>query len=225
MLPFLIRERAFLFSLRAVPQKVGLLVLLVAPLATWMLRNKVVTGRFQLTSVTDQMVWMGVQEETEGSGQLPGGENYLDLLSMAERRALFNMDPVARDTFFRDKWRSEVREQPGLRWRMFLVKLRNFWLFRSQPGADHHAATWTLVSFKVYATAMLLLLLLALALRDRALRSLLWSVFLLSVVQCAFYFETRHRLLVEPLLLLVVLASCAELFQRLKRPHPAEQAQ
>ncbi|MBL7950929.1 MAG: hypothetical protein JNM62_04360 [Flavobacteriales bacterium] len=214
VLPFVLRQWRFVFSLRAMGLKVVLLVLFCAPLVGWVLRNHAVTGRYQLTSVTDQMRWMGVQEETEGSGQLPNGDNYLYLLSVPERQLLFTLDPAERSQFFHRKWQEECTASPGLRWRMFAIKLKNFWLHRSHPGTDQAAAAWAMVLFKGYTAVMLVVLLAAVAFRQVALLPVGASVLALSLVQCAFYFETRHRLLVEPLLMLVAVTTVVQLYQR-----------
>lgn len=217
LLPFALREWSFLFSLRQLPLKLACCVLLFAPLLAWMVRNHAVTGRYQLTSVTDQMVWMGLQEETQGSGQLSTGANYLELLSLPERRWLFAVGTAERSAFFNTKWKEELQADRWLRWGMLAVKLRNFWFYRTHLGMEHDARPWAIALYKVYASLLLIVLLVAAALGDAALRPLLWSALVLSVVQCSFYFETRHRLLVEPLLVLVAAATVIQFFHQWRK--------
>lgn len=216
MLPFLIDHFRFIVNSASLPFKLGMVVLLFGPLSLWLVRNERVSGRYQLTSVTDQMIWMGLQEETEGSGHMADGRSYAHLLSEPERFGLFEMDPVERSAFFRSKWHTELEASPGLWWRMFLVKMKNFWLFRSQLGVDHGstASTAALSLYKVGSCVTLLLILWGVALRARWLTGPLLAVVALSLVQCSFYFETRHRLLAEPVLLMIALAAAFHIRER-----------
>jgi hypothetical protein len=87
---------------------------------------------------------------------------------------------------------------------MMGVKLRNFWLFRGNLGSHRpDPERWALAAFKVYTVVLLPLLFLAW--RDERMRLLLVTLFMFSLVQAMFYVETRHRLLVEPVLLIVAL--------------------
>ena len=218
MLPFLIAHFRFMVNGRSLPLKCGLVVLLFGPLSLWLVRNEQVSGRYQLTSVTDQMIWMGLQEETEGSGHMADGRSYAHLLSEPEQFGLFEMDPAERSAFFRSKWHAELDASPGLWWRMFLTKLKNFWLFRSHLGLDHGSTTSNLAMslYKVVASTTLLLIAVGVMYRDRAIAGPLLAVLALSLVQCSFYFETRHRLLAEPVLMMVALAAAFNIRERWK---------
>lgn len=218
MLPFAWRHwRSFLNKDRIVFH-VALLLLLFGPVSGWLLRNHAVTGRYQFSSVTDQLIWMGLQEETEGGGYLADGRSYWHLLSPAECALMFQMDAMERAAFFRTKWKAEVHADPTLRWHMLGVKFRNFWLYRSHPGQGHGAAlAWAIHLYKVYASILLFLLAIqVLVFRHPGLLMVIASVLALSLVQSAFYFETRHRLLAEPLLLMVGIATAAMVVDRLR---------
>ncbi len=216
MLPFLWHERHYLFGLSAVWLKLFLLILMFVPLGLWSLRNHAVTGRYELNSVTDQMVWMGMQEETEGSGQLPSGDTYVHLLTTAEGAYLVTLDPAGQSAFFRRKWREELRARPWTCVKMLVVKLKNFWLFRSHMGLDHSikGVAWAVLFFKIYAVLVFLLVLGVPLAHNTKLRTVLMTVLCLSLAQSIFYFETRHRLLVEPLIMLIAVVVIAELSAR-----------
>jgi hypothetical protein len=208
LLPFAWINRAFLLTMAGFGLKASMLVLLLAPTATWVLRNHAMDGHFSLSSATGQNLWIGIQSATQGTAQLPDGRNYTTLLSAEERTALAATDAHGQSSFFTHKWKNELRSAPGLWWRMMGVKLRNFWLYRSHLGMHHKGLhTWALMAYKVYAGLMLIGVLFAW--REERMRLLLITVLIFSVVQAFFYVETRHRLLVEPLLVLVVLAGLA----------------
>lgn len=208
---FILRERAYLFSLGDIVRKAGLLILVLAPITLWLVRNHAVTGRFQLTSLDDQMRWMGMQEETEGSGYRADGRDYHTLLTRQELAHLAQLDPLGKAGFFRARWKAESAADPGLRLRMFLVKFKNFWWSRTGVGRTNATGAWVGPVFMAYATVMLVLILLAVVRGPRELRPVLLPVLLLSILQCSFYVETRHRLLAEPLLMMVALAAFADL--------------
>jgi len=218
MFPFILRHPRYFLRPDKVLLKSWLLVLLFGPIACWVLRNHALTGRAQLTSVTDQMLWMGQQEETEGGGYQKDGTTYLHLLSIPERHRMFTADPAERSWLFRAKWRAERESEPGLAWRMFAVKWRNFWWSRSSIGQDHAASPpWAMQLYRVHAALLLLLFVASLFLGDRRVWYIGLSALLLSVAQCVYYFETRHRLLIDPVLIALALVFLSRIGERIPR--------
>lgn len=216
--PFLWMQRAFFLHLRQLPYKALAMALLVLPTGMWMLRNHALLGTWSLNSATGQNLWLGVQEATEGTAQLADGRNYKALLTNAELATLQDRSPVEQSAFFAHRWRQAIGMDHGLWARMMGVKLRNFWLFRSQLGMHHHGiAQWAAVLYKVYATIVFVLLLIAARYADPAVRLLLISLVLYSIAQALFYVETRHRLVVEPVLLLIALSGAVALWPRIKQ--------
>lgn len=208
VLPAVWMCRSYFFSVRAIGPKLVMLVLLLAPTTLWLLRNRAQEGHFQLSSATGQNLWIGIQEATQGTAQLPDGRPYTALLSAEDRVALAASDAYAQSVFFARKWREALRAEPGLWWRMMGVKLRNFWLYRTALGVDHSGAPrWVFDAFRVYAVLLFVLVLVAWG--EERTRVLLVTLFLFSVAQALFYVETRHRLLVEPALMLIALAGIA----------------
>ena len=204
LLPAAWRCRSHPFSVRYLMAVPVLMALLLAPTGAWVLRNGVLDGHFTLSSATGQNLWIGIQRNTQGTAQLPDGRNYIALLSREDRSALSATDAHGQSGFFIDKWSEELRAEPGLWWRMMGVKLRNFWLFRGNLGSHRpDPERWALAAFKVYTVVLLPLLFLAW--RDERMRLLLVTLFMFSLAQALFYVETRHRLLVEPVLLIVAL--------------------
>lgn len=204
LLPAAWRGRHYFLAGRALGTNLLAVALLFAPTSAWVLRNGMLDGHYALSSATGQNLWIGIQRTTQGTAQLPDGRNYTALLSANDRSMLTASDAHGQSAFFFRKWMQELRAEPGLWWRMMGVKLRNFWLFRSDLGAGHSApAQWALLAFKVYTVAILPLLFLAW--HEERMRLVLVTLVVFSVAQSLFYVETRHRLLVEPVLLLVAL--------------------
>ena len=216
LLPFALRHPRLVLGRSDALFKLSLSILLLGPIGCWALRNHLLTGRFQLTSVTDQMVWMGQQEETEGGAYQADGRTYLHLLSIPERHLMFELDPGGRSDLFRAKWKAERKADPFLAWRMLGVKLKNFWLWRNGMGQDHDARLhWAKGLYRVHAAILSLLAMASLIIGDRRARYVGFAVLLLSIIQCTFYVETRHRLLVDPVLYVLTITAAARVGDRL----------
>ena len=211
LLPAAWRGRHYFLAGRAQGANLLAVALLFAPTAAWVLRNGIQHGHFTLSSATGQNLWIGIQRTTQGTAQLPDGRNYTALLSATELSTLAASDAHGQSAFFSRMWMEELRAEPGSWWRMMGVKLRNFWLFRSNLGSARSGMErLALTAFKIYTVVLLLFLLLAW--RDERMRLLLVTIVMFSVAQALFYVETRHRLLVEPVLLLIALAGTVRTF-------------
>ncbi len=218
LMPFVWRQRSFLFNLENLRLKQTLIILLILPTSLWMLRNHALLGTWSLNSATGQNLWLGVQEATEGTAHLADGRNYKALLTNAELATLQDRSPVEQSAFFAHRWRQAIGMDHGLWARMMGLKLRNFWLFRAQLGMHHHGiAQWAAVLYKVYATIVFVLLLIAARYADPAVRLLLITLVLYSIAQALFYVETRHRLVVEPVLLLIALSGAVAIRHRIQQ--------
>ena len=213
LLPFVWRQRAFLFNLKHLRLKQAMLILLVLPTGSWIVRNHSLLGAWSLNSATGQNLWLGVQETTEGTAQLADGQNYTALLEPTDLLALSGMSPVEQSTFFTRRWKEAISAKPMLWFRMMGVKLRNFWVFRTHLGM-HHAGigAWAATLYQAYAAVVFVMLILAMRQANNSIRLLLITLFLYSIAQAFFYVETRHRLVVEPVLMLVAFTGAAWLW-------------
>lgn len=184
-------------------------LLLVGPVTAWSVRNALLLGTPVLTTATGQNLWLGIQPATEGTAQLPDGRNFVALLPGPEQEALRGMVALEQSRFFTRKWASAVTGAPGKWVRMFLIKLRNFWLFRPHAGVDHPGALARtgVIAFKVYAGLLLPLVLWSVVRGNKDVRRLFLGVLLYSAVHAFFYVESRHRLVIEPVLFALACAA------------------
>ncbi|MBP8877319.1 MAG: glycosyltransferase family 39 protein [Flavobacteriales bacterium] len=218
LLPFLWMQRSFLPRMDHLPMKAIALTVLFLPTSLWVLRNRAELGTWSLNSAMGQNLWLGVQEATEGTAQLADGRNYTALLTVAELVELQQRSPLEQSVFFTQRWRGSIGADPSLWGRMMGVKLRNFWLFRAQLGMHHQGvAQWATALFKGYAVGLFALLLIGAWFGNAAVRLLLSTLLLYSVAQALFYVETRHRLVVEPVLLLIAVSGVVAVWQRYRR--------
>ncbi|MEZ4788742.1 MAG: hypothetical protein R2811_01860 [Flavobacteriales bacterium] len=218
MLPFSLRHPRFFLRLDHFPLKLLLVLLLFA--------TDRVLGTPESCSYRSLPTHIGHGPDDldgtaggdRGWGYQADGTTYLHLLSIPERHRMFTPDPAERSELFRNKWKAERLAEPGLAWRMFAMKLKNFWLSRSAIGQDHVVGMpWAMALYRVHATVLFGLLIVSQFFADRRFHYIGLSVLLLSLAQCAYYFETRHRLLVDPILISLALVVIARIGERIPR--------
>ncbi|HXC04318.1 MAG TPA: hypothetical protein VNZ86_06160, partial [Bacteroidia bacterium] len=168
----------------------------------WMIRNYQQDHILGLTSLGGKDIWKGSLPETEGSNYLINGKDCYSLLSKGAVDSIQHMPVKAQNDYFLRLYFKNIREKPLLQIRLFLLKMKNFWLFRSAIGNEYGPQARSFIP--LYLGAYLLVLLIALLAAWRigwASIILLGIPLMLSLGQSLFYVETRHRLLIEPFLI------------------------
>ena len=188
------------------------IILVVAFLVTlpWLYRNHSITGKWELSSAMGRHLWVGSLEETEGSNVLPGGKNYFHVLSQEQLDSLGKYNAQQQDSVYLSMYIQKLKSDPASIIKMFFVKLRNFWWFRSSTGAAYDEGKKAFIPvYKFFYTILLFFAAIAvIRLRKRSLLILSFPV-VLSLVQSFFYVETRHRFIAEPFLVFLALMGIA----------------
>jgi len=99
-----------------------------------------------------------------------------------------------------EKYKKTLHDEPTHVLSLFLVKLKNFWFFSPNTG-EAHPSLW--LAYRIFNFVLIMLLFIAL-LKVKKSWFLLIPLIALSLLQCWFYFESRHRLLIEPLLIVIL---------------------
>jgi hypothetical protein len=188
----------------------GSIIVLIAiiPVGMWMIRNHSIYGEWSLNSSYGQNLWIGIQEETEGTAQKANGQTYYSLMDDSTYAAISILNPVEESAYFTKKYQTELEKTPGLWSSMFVLKLKNFWWFRSNIGVDYGPGISDYIIFyKIGYVLLLIFGLLGFIVSNKYWRMVLLSILLLSLFQASFYVETRHRLLIEPALIISSLAA------------------
>ncbi|MBL4705610.1 MAG: hypothetical protein JKY54_13890 [Flavobacteriales bacterium] len=198
--------------------KGGVIVLIgILPIGMWMVRNHSIYDSWNLNSSYGQNLWIGIQEATEGTAQLPNGESYYSLMDDSTIAAINSLGPVEESNYFIQKYRQEIAEHPGKWSHMYLLKIKNFWWFRTSLGVDYGAhVTGYLIYYKIGYCIILILGLLGFLASNRVWRTVLISMLLLSLFQASFYVETRHRILIEPFLIISSLLAVQAIYNYFK---------
>ncbi|MFT7614297.1 MAG: hypothetical protein ACI9J3_003279 [Parvicellaceae bacterium] len=180
----------------------------IIPVGMWMIRNHSIYGEWSLNSSYGQNLWIGIQEETEGTAQKANGQTYYSLMDDSTYAAISILNPVEESAYFTKKYQTELEKTPGLWSSMFVLKLKNFWWFRSNIGVDYGPGISDYIIFyKIGYVLLLIFGLLGFIVSNKYWRMVLLSILLLSLFQASFYVETRHRLLIEPALIISSLAA------------------
>lgn len=185
----------------------------------WLIRNYNTDGIIGFESTAGRNLWKGVLSNSEGSCYLLNGKDYY---SIEEQylNTINKLSPKEQNQFFVDRFMEIWTKHPKHAAKMYLLKLRNFWLFRPQIGNEYSASIQRYIP--VYLTGYFVALALSLlALFMIGKRSLyLFSLPLgLSFFQSFFYVETRHRLIIEPILIFLSLTVIYLLKSKMFRLH------
>jgi 4-amino-4-deoxy-L-arabinose transferase-like glycosyltransferase len=199
------------------------LVVAAGVTAPWIVRNYVVLHAFVLTRTNTAFVfWLGNQPGAPGGAGDPsdptGMRSLFDVASLELRqRVLEAPDELAKNRVFRDAALAYVRQEPLAFLGRSLRKLSYFWWFAPYEGRRYPG--WEITLYKGLRAILLAAAVggLVAALRRRlharpdALAVLVLVATTISLVQAMFYIDGRHRLAVEPLLLVIAGAGMAAL--------------
>jgi 4-amino-4-deoxy-L-arabinose transferase-like glycosyltransferase len=127
---------------------VSLISLLI--ISPWLVRNYRMDGIIGFESSAAKNIWKGVLFGSDGSNYLLNGENYYSALSEEEKIGLGKMSPLEQSNFFNDKYNKIWINDPGHVVKMFFLKLKNFWWFRSGAGTEWGSWQKFLPVYKIF---------------------------------------------------------------------------
>lgn len=195
------------------------ILVLILPLFSilWIIRNYQYAQTISLNSSLAQNLWIGSLRETEGTANKPDGKTYYELLSEKEKQFYGRASTNERVNFFLGKYLNTVKHKPARIAGMFLIKLKNFWWFRTSLGVDYpNGVKKMVIYYKITYLILLFLALFSIAYTGRKLWIILSYPLLLSFFHALVYVETRHRLIIEPILLFLAIYALFHLYYKLK---------
>jgi hypothetical protein len=196
---------------------VGVAVLVCAP---WSIRNSVLLGQPVLvSSEATEWLWRGNNPAATGSSYTVDGRRMLDVAPVDFQDKVYAATEAERVSLYRDAALAFVRDHPVQAAGLYLQKLKAFWWSSDTTGLLY-PPEW-LLGYYLWSAAVLVLAALGILVARRRPETLLIAVFLLAtaLTQALFYVEGRHRLAVEPLLLVVSGVGVSVLLARnTKRP-------
>jgi len=199
-----LRERALRCAV------LGLCIAAVA--APWVWRNYQVHHRLMLTrSGTAFVFWLGNNPYLfTGSAMTPDGVPVINRVPPAVRAELSRRDEVGQQDYFSDESFAFIRAQPMAFVRRWVAKFGYFWWFSPQAGQAYPPGWFRL--FQVVNAALIALALLGVFIGWKeaatvpahrgAILLILGCCLSISFLQSLYYVEGRHRLAIEPFLLM-----------------------
>jgi hypothetical protein len=174
----------------------------------WPVRNSVLLGQVLVgSSESSEWLWRGTNPNATGSSYTADQETMLSVAPAEFQARIAAASEAERMTIYRDAAVQYVEQHPLDASRLYFVKLKAFWLGSDTTGALYPAG-WT----PLYEAWFTLIVICSAAgvwstWRDAQARSvsvlIIASLLLVAVSQAFFYVEGRHRLAVEPLLLVL----------------------
>jgi 4-amino-4-deoxy-L-arabinose transferase-like glycosyltransferase len=189
-------------------QVLALVAATVVLYGAWPIRNSILLGQFSPgSSESTEWLWRGTNPLATGSSFTPSGQTMLEAAPDAFRARVQAASEAERIDIYRAAAVDYARAHPAAVLALYITKLKAFW-WGSDSTGDLYPPAWTVVYDAWYA-AMLLLAAAGLwwSWRQRELRPvvilIVTSLVLVAASQAVFYVEGRHRLAVEPLLLVL----------------------
>jgi hypothetical protein len=186
----------------------ALVLAALALYAPWPMRNSVLLGQFVPgSSESTEWLWRGTNPAATGSSYTADGATMLQAAPPSFQAQVAAGSEAERIGIYRDAAVAYAREHPTDALRHYVTKLKAFWWGSDSTGLLYPPA-WTVAYDTWYAT-MLILAAAGVCVGWRlvsarpALMLIVASLALVSASQALFYVEGRHRLAVEPLLLVL----------------------
>jgi hypothetical protein len=194
----------FIYEQRGTKKTAEILAALVLTVSLmcspWLFRNYKQDHIIGFASLTGKELYKGSLPNSEGSNYLDNGKDYTSLRSPMETDLLNAMSVKAQDDYFKHLYYQNLKEQPAIQAKLYVLKLKNFWLFRSQLGNEYSEKIQKFIPlYQGYYLILLALAVFASVKIGKRSLILLSIPILLSMIQAVFYVETRHRLIIEPL--------------------------
>jgi hypothetical protein len=160
----------------------------------WLVRNHNLTGKYQLTSGTWRYMWVGVQEDTNGTNVLASGESYYSLFPQDIKDSWSDKNLNEQMDFYKESYLQLWDENPSQVFIMWGRKLKNMFWFSDYAGGSKRQSIW-LFWYRMMHGFLLLLFLLGFVSEYRKHLLIIASAgVMLALIQSFFYVETRHSL-------------------------------
>ncbi|MBI4930456.1 MAG: hypothetical protein HY841_06820 [Bacteroidetes bacterium] len=216
ILPFLILSKNRFGFLRLTRNTFILFLVTGFVNAPWLIRNFHKDNIVGFAS-SGRDLWKGSIPDSEGSNYLNSGLNYYSALSTKDVNYIGTLTPAGQNDFFINKFVKNVKENPSGYLKLYLLKLKNFWMFRKLIGNEYPFFIQQFIPFYKFFFLTILILAFTSCFFIRKTWILMTMPVALSLFHAFFYVETRHRLLIEPLLIFLALISAAKLYSLFKK--------
>lgn len=157
LLIYLISTQSFRLALPKIAFTLAMGLLFISP---WIYRNYSIYHSISINSSLGQNLWLGVQPETSGSAYLLDNRTYYNLIPDSEWVMMSKLNAVQQSDYFQNKYVQIIQQHPSLFFKMYLIKLKNFWFFRDHIGTEYSPSIKRFIPlyFVAYSFVVLLVL-------------------------------------------------------------------
>ena len=202
LLPFFILGVKFLGVRKIMLNLVLVFSVAALVISPWLVRSYGLYNMLAMTMTGNEILWKGSLYNSDGSAYLLDGRTYESALSKEEDQFLHGKSITIQNEFFKNKYSQLLREYPQHVFKIYFMKLKNFWFYHKNIGVEYGERIQSfLVAYKIYIFFILGLNVGAVFLLKYKPLVLLSYPIGLCLVQSIFYVEARHRMIVEPFLL------------------------
>jgi 4-amino-4-deoxy-L-arabinose transferase-like glycosyltransferase len=200
-----------------------MVVLALLVYSPWPIRNSLLLGQLVPgSSEAAEWLWRGTNPNATGSSYTRDQKTMLEVAPPEFRARVASATETERINIYRDAADQFIVQHPLDAARLYLAKLKAFW-WGSDTTGSQYPSLWTPL-YQTWLAGMLLLGAVGTwsAWRDPSSRAIailiLASLALVSASQAIFYVEGRHRMAVEPLLLVLAGIGLGYLASLARRP-------
>jgi len=172
----------------------------ISPLS-WSYRNYQVDDVFGMTSTTGKILWKGSIPESSGSNYIEGNDNYYEYFPDSLKKTFGSLTVREQNESFLELYEMNKKDK-GAFIKTYWIKLKSFFMFRKGIGTEYSSQSIIYV-YQFYYVVLVLLVILALIRYKELLLPLLLPFVCLGLFQAWFYVEMRHRIIYEPILIII----------------------
>lgn len=176
------------------------MMLMIAP---WIAHNVITDNVWGLTSTSGKILWKGSLHNSEGGNYLNTGENYYKALNDNDLHQLGKSTVLEQNEFFMRKYKQKWHDEPLHVFKMFAIKMKNFWFFSNQMGNEYPWYIKKSIPILRLINLIFIGTLIYFSIKSKQSRWILVAISF-SIFQAFFYVEARHRLLIDPLLIVIL---------------------
>jgi 4-amino-4-deoxy-L-arabinose transferase-like glycosyltransferase len=200
---------------------IGFFLMIV--LFPWIYRGYKIYNRFIFVSLTSsESFWRGNNPIATGTGFTEDSQVFLwkAMLNEDFARKIYSLNEIGQYDFFKDATMKYIKAHPLDFFKITIRKFIYFWSFSPQTGLLYPARWLALYKMGYYFLATFFVLGVYFIFKNRQyvnmpVALLLFSVFIMiSAFQSLFYVDTRHRWMLEPLLMIVSAHGIMSIFSK-----------
>ncbi len=214
----LLRNRQIVKAFYRSAIMIGIVVVMISP---WVYRGYRIYNRFIfITTCSAEHLWRGNSPYTSGTSLTAARQPLLDVAPAHFRNRLYSLNEIEQHDFFKEQALAYIREDPAAFARRTIRKFIYFWSFSPQTGYEY-PAQW-LFFYQLWYWPLVFFSVLGLFFTFKDYRKVGWPeafflfifAFIIAFVHSICYVETRHRWMIEPLLMVFPAYGLARLVRR-----------